>query len=311
MLVLYLLTYFSVLVFIILVVIKILHYVRTPTHLRWDLYPVAHEAKRNKYGGSYYEESEWWNKKNKKSLSAELRVMFEEIIFLKGVYHNNRKLWYYSFPFHLGLYLTTAAFTLMIFSVILDLSAATDMYRQYSTAEDILFYLTNISGYTAMILTFFGGLGLIIQRTTDKKFRIYNTPMDFINLFFILLLIISMVLTLSPSNTSFILYKIYLKNLFTFNFTEIARPLFLIHIALVSIFLLYFPVTRMMHLFAKYFTYHEVRWEDSPNFKGSKLENKIKEALNFGVSWSAPHIKSGKTWGEVATKLPPEVSDVK
>jgi len=26
--------------------------------------------------------------------------------------------------------------------------------------------------------------------------------------------------------------------------------------------------------------------------------------LNFGVSWSAPHIQAGKTWAEVATTLP-------
>ncbi len=311
MLILYLLTYFSILVFFVLIVSKILHYARTPLHLRWDLYPVAHEADRNKYGGSYYEETEWWNKKNKKSQFAELLVMFEEIVFLKGVYHNNKKLWYYSFPFHLGLYLTMAAFTLMILSVILDLSAAADMYWKSNTAEDILFYATNFVGYTAMVLTFFGTLGLLLQRATDEKFRIYNSPMDFINLFFILLLTISMVLTLSPSNTSFILYKIYLKNLFTFNFTVIAKPFFLVHITLVSIFLIYFPVTRMMHLFAKYFTYHEVRWDDNPNFKGSKLETKIKQALNFGVSWSALHIKTGKTWGEIATKLPPEVRNVK
>jgi hypothetical protein len=67
----------------------------------------------------------------------------------------------------------------------------------------------------------------------------------------------------------------------------------------------------MMHFFAKYFTYHEVRWEDNPNFKGGKLENKIKEALNFGVDWDAPHTRTGKTWGEIATKLPPEVNNVK
>jgi len=60
----------------------------------------------------------------------------------------------------------------------------------------------------------------------------------------------------------------------------------------------------MMHLFAKYFLYHNVRWEDEPNVKGGKLEKKVKEALNFGVSWSAPHIQAGKTWAEVATTLP-------
>ena len=100
MIFLYLLTYFSVLTFVILVIAKIMKYAKTPVHIRWELYPVAHE--NNKYGGSYYEETEWWNKRNKKSWFAELVVMFEEIIFLKGVYHNNRKLWYYTFPFHMG-----------------------------------------------------------------------------------------------------------------------------------------------------------------------------------------------------------------
>ena len=311
MIILYLFTYFSALVFLILIITKIVEYARMPVHLRWDLYPVAHERERNKYGGSYYEEPDWWEKKREKSLFTEFLVMSEEIFLLKGVYKNNKKLWYYSYPFHLGLYLTMGAFTLMVLSVLLDLASATDIYWQYTTVEDILFYMINVTGYAGLVLTFFGSLGLIIQRILDKRFRIYNTPMDFINLFFILILTISMVLTLIPSNTSFILYKIYLKNLFTFNFTIIAKPLFLVHISLVSLFLLYFPVTRMMHLFAKYFTYHEVRWEDNPNIKGSKLENKIKQALNFGVSWSAPHVKTGKTWGEVATKLPPEVTNVK
>jgi nitrate reductase gamma subunit len=311
MIVLYLFTYFSVLVFIILIVYKIIRYSRMPLHLRWDLYPVAHERVRNKYGGSYFEEPDWWKKKNEKSLISELLVMFEEIFLLKGVYHHNKKLWYYSYPFHMGLYLTTCAFTLIIISVILDISSLMNMFWQKNTAEYILFYVTNVTGYAGLILTFLGSLGLILQRSVDKKFRIYNTPMDYINLFFILILTISMALTLSPVNSSFILYKIYLKNLFTFNFTVIAKPVFLVHAALVSLFLLYFPVTRMMHLFAKYFTYHEVRWEDSPNLKGGKLENKIRKSLNFGISWSAPHVKTGKTWGEVATKLPTEVNDVK
>jgi nitrate reductase gamma subunit len=311
MLIIYLFSYFSALAFIILVGKKVIHYARMPIHLRWDLYPVAHEAERNKYGGSYFEETEWWAKKNRRSLFPEILVMFEEIFFLKGVYHHNKKLWYYSFPFHMGLYLTIGAFMLMIISVILDIISASDMFWPTNTGEKILFYLTNVTGYIALILTFFGCIGLILQRFSDRKFRIYNTPMDFINLFFILLLTISMVLTLSPTNSSFVLYKIYLRNLFTFNFTVIAAPLFIVHVNLISLFLLYFPITRMMHLFAKYFTYHEVRWEDSPNFKGGKLEGKIKQALNFGVSWSAPHIKTGRTWAEVATKLPPEVTNVK
>jgi nitrate reductase gamma subunit len=304
MIILYLLTYFSILVFFLLVISKIFKYASAPIHVRWELYPVAHESKRNKYGGSYYEEAEWWKKKVKKNHIAELWAMFEEIIFLKGVFLHNKKLWIFSFPFHLGLYLVTFTTFLIFLSAILDAFSITGLTTIQGGGEKFLYTLCNITGYMGLALTFIGSIGLIIQRMTDKKFKFYNTPMDFINLFSILILVISVFLTLIISNPSFLMSKEFVRNLLTFNFIEIPDTLFVIHIVLISLFLLYFPITRMMHLFAKYFLYHNVRWEDEPNIKGGKLEKRIKEALNFGVSWSAPHIETGKTWAEVATTLP-------
>ena len=310
MILLYLFTYFSILIFIILVVKRIIKYSSMPVHLRWELYPVAHEPGKYKYGGSYFEEPEWWNKKIEKNHLNELWVMFEEIFLLKGVYAHNRKLWFLSFPFHLGLYLITATFFTITGSAILDINSVINFADAQSTGEAIIFYLTNIAGYAGLALTFLGAAGLIIKRMSDKKYRFYNTPIDFINLVFIIVLVISLFFTLIFSNPSFNLSKEFVKNLLTFNFINIPNTLFVIHVVLISLFLLYFPLTRMMHLFAKYFTYHEVRWEDEPNLKGGKLEKRIKEALNFGVSWSAPHMKTGKTWAEVATTLPPEIKNV-
>jgi nitrate reductase gamma subunit len=307
MIIVYLFTYLAVVLFIILVISKIINYSSTPIHVRWELYPVAHETARNKYGGSYYEEEGWWKKKIKKNHIAELWVMFEEIFFLKGVYHNNKKLWFFSFPFHLGLYLIVGTFILIFASAILDITAVINLNNTQSAVGNILSIVTNICGYAGLALTFIGCIGLIIQRSTDEKFKFYNAPMDFINLFFILVLVVSISLTLIFSNPSFILSKYYAKNILTFNFIDIPDTLFIVHIILISLFLLYFPITRMMHLFAKYFTYHNIRWEDEANIKGGKLEKRIKEALNFGVSWSAPHIKTGKTWAEVATTFPPEI----
>ena len=306
MIALYLLTYFSILVFIYLVISKIYKYSSTPIHVRWELYPVAHEPGRSKYGGSYYEETNFWKKKIKKNHLADLLVMAEEIFLLKGVFLHNKKLWFFSFPFHLGLYLIVSTFFLIVFSVILDLTAVIGLNSIQSTSANILQIIINVAGYSGLILTFTGCIGLIFQRLTDKKFRFYNTPMDITNLFFILILVLSIGVTFIYSNASFITSKYFVKNLLTLNFVPVSDVSFIIHIILLSLFLLYFPITRMMHLFAKYFTYHNVRWEDELNVKGGKLEKKIKEALNFGVSWSAPHIQTGKTWAEVATTMPPE-----
>ena len=306
MIFLYLFTYFSLIVFIVLVVSKIIKYASAPVHVRWELYPVAHEPDRNKYGGSHYEEAGFWKHQAKKDHLAESWAMIEEIIFLKGVFIHNRKLWYFSFPFHLGLYLITGTFMLIALSVILNLFSVINIRDLHNTADYFFHYLTILFGYAGLILTFAGSIGLIIQRATDKKFKFYNTPMDFINLLFILILIIGISISILLSNSTLLLSKEFVNNLITFNWVDIHDTLFILNVILLSLFLLYFPITRMMHLFAKYFTYHDVRWEDEQNLKGSKLEKKVKEALNFGVSWSAPHMKTGKTWAEVATTFPQE-----
>jgi hypothetical protein len=54
----------------------------------------------------------------------------------------------------------------------------------------------------------------------------------------------------------------------------------------------------MTHFFVKYFTYHDVRWEDEKNLPGGRLEEKIKAVVSQPVSWSAEHIQADgkKTW---------------
>ena len=79
-----------------------------------------------------------------------------------------------------------------------------------------------------------------------------------------------------------------------------------LQMAVASLFLLYMPFTRMVHFFAKYFTYHEVRWDDRDVKPGSGLEKRLRAALDFGVSWSAEHLQTGKTWLEIATTIPDE-----
>jgi hypothetical protein len=56
----------------------------------------------------------------------------------------------------------------------------------------------------------------------------------------------------------------------------------------------------------KYFLYHDIRWGDQPAQDNPATQQKIGAALNYHVSWSAPHIKGDgkKTWAEVATANP-------
>jgi hypothetical protein len=59
----------------------------------------------------------------------------------------------------------------------------------------------------------------------------------------------------------------------------------------------------MMHFVAKYFTYHEVRWDDEPVVAGSKLDRELKELLGQTVTWAGPHVRADgkKTWVDIAS----------
>ena len=84
---------------------KAYHYATMPLHVRWELYPVAHEKGKVSYGGSYFEELDWWTKPREVSKLGEIKTIAEEVLTLKAVREHNPKLWLPSLLFHYGLYL--------------------------------------------------------------------------------------------------------------------------------------------------------------------------------------------------------------
>jgi len=266
-------------------------YARAPEHLRWDLYPVAHEPGRA-HGGSHLEQKDWWTRPRRKSHWGEISFMLLEIFLLKGVWENNRKVWWGSLPFHWGLYLLILA-AAGLFAAALGL-----VFGPWAAALAVVGFLGG--GMTAV-----GALILLVIRSTDPRLRPTTSPLDRINLAFLVALgalsaavaatpggmeaaaaAVGQILRLRPPQVSFLLG---------------------LQMAVAALFLLYMPFTRMVHFFSKYWTYHEVRWDDREVEPGSALEKRLRAALDFGVTWSAEHLQTGKTWAEVATKLPEEV----
>jgi hypothetical protein len=73
------------------------------------------------------------------------------------------------------------------------------------------------------------------------------------------------------------------------------------HFLISFFFLAYLPFTQMMHFVAKYFTYHEVRWDDKP--VDDKMQKELLELLGQKPTWAAPHVRAdgNKTWVDIAT----------
>jgi hypothetical protein len=74
-----------------------------------------------------------------------------------------------------------------------------------------------------------------------------------------------------------------------------------VHVFLVALFLAYFPFTHMTHAYMKFFTWHKVRWDDSPAIDNPHAARSLAANLKRKVTWAAPHIAGvgTTTWSEV------------
>jgi nitrate reductase gamma subunit len=300
----YIITYLSIIVFVAVVLKRIIHYVSNPLHVRWELYPVAHDGKRASYGGSYLEEVDWWEKKREFSLIGELKVMIPEILLLKAVWENNRSLWYVTYPFHLGLYLIIAFLGLLVVGAIAQLSGFS--LTEGGPLLKSVAALTNLTGPLAFILSIIGSIGLIYKRISDPGLKNYTTFEHFFNLGLFILTIGIATITWLFTDPAFSISRTFIAGLISFKMTSINNSLFLLQAFLAAFTLAYIPTTHMSHFFMKYFLYHDIRWGDKPNINSPETDKRIGVVLNYPVTWSAGHIAGhGKeTWAEVATFNP-------
>ena len=158
------LTYVAVFGAMFAMLAKALRYLRAPEHFRWELYPVPHEKGRADYGGSYLEELDWWKKPPQIDRVRELKEMMAEVILLKGVFLHNRKVWIFSFPFHLGMYICIGWLLLLLGGAILQ-AAEVSIGPDAGVVGSVIHYLTVGTGYVVAPSTSSPGTLLSIRNT--------------------------------------------------------------------------------------------------------------------------------------------------
>ena len=292
--------YLAVVFFIVFVAAKLIKIARMPIHIRWDLYPIPHERGKGAYGGSYFEEVDWWTKPRNFSLMSELRAMALEIFFVQSLFHHNRPLWYFSFPFHLGLYCLVAFTVLLALGAVLGIQGIEIVAGSASFLGVAVYYLTVVLGTGGWILGAVGAIGLLFARMFGGELRKASVRSDYFNLIFLLAVFGAGFAAWVTVDPGYAHLRGFIQAMVTFAPASDLPVAVGIQGWLVTALLFYFPFTHMPHVFGKYFTYHTVRWEDHPNVKGSKIEKAVTEALGYKLSWAAPHIKKG-TWAEAAT----------
>jgi len=274
---------------------KAYRYATMPTHVRWELYPVAHEKGKVAYGGSYFEELDWWTKPREVSRAGEVKTIAEEVLTLKAVRENNPSLWLPSLLFHFGLYLLFALGAALVAGAI----------ARYVEMPGLGFLaggrLLSTWGAIALALATVGCIGLLFRRLRLRELRNASTPADFLHLWLLLAVFLASWGAWVFADRTYAGAAAFVAGLVTLSPVAPESGWFAAQVGLLGAFLAYLPWSHMTHMFAKYFTWHSVRWDDAPNLGGEVYQAKVEKLLMLPVSWSAPHIRGDgkKTWADV------------
>ena len=299
--VLQLAVYVSYLFVIIAYAVKAIKYVKTPLHLRWELYPIAHEKGRG-YGSSYYEDLEWWNKPRRTSILGSINYLLKNYAYFWEYYRKKKSYWLLLYPWHIGFYLIVIFHALAFFGALAMVFGLSVSGQSANILTRSIYYLTLIVAVGSFVTGSFGSIGLFIKRLGDEDLRDYTPIMNYFNYLFFLAVFLSGLCAWYFFDPTLSEYREFWKGVITFRAVDVA-PATATHIILFSLFLTYLPFTRSTHYITKLFAFFWVRWDDAPNLRGSKIREKVSKVLDQRVSWSAPHIQSGKKWSEIATEV--------
>ena len=300
--VLHIICYLSFVFFVVMTLWTVVKFATMPLHLRWELYPVEHE-RGHPSGGSYLEDLHWRDKPRKKSMFGELKFIADEILFFRTHYRHKRGYWFSVYPFHIGIFSLIVWFVLLIVGGMMKIAGIPVVKSAGNLWGSCVFYLTIITGFVGFFAATWGCIGLLIRRFKDEELRIYTSPKEYFTLCFMLITFLSGIASWAFFDISFETIRGFMVSLLTFAPIQSMNPATYINILLICLFLFFAPFTKMMHFLGKYFSFHNVRWDDDPNVSASRIRRKIANQLNYVMTWSASHVPSGKKWGEVLLKM--------
>ena len=163
--------------------------------------------------------------------------------------------------------------------------------------------LCNVLGFLGVL---WGSLSLIQRRMTQRDLRKYSMPEHFFNLgLFAVFSGLGLIMSIIGPRWFVMQGAVFFAGMLTFKAVPVSA-VYVLYL-LISFFLfIWVPFSFMGHAFMKYFTWHDIRWDDVPAQDSKKVQAGIAANLNLPVSWKASHIKGDgkKTWAEVATTDP-------
>jgi nitrate reductase gamma subunit len=214
-----------------------------------------------------------------------------EILLLRAIWKHNRSLWPFSLTFHTAIYLVALTVLLSIISALMSLG---------NVKSELMLDIAWIIAIVGYIMGILGAVGLILKRLTSADLREYSSLSTYFNLLFLGAIFFTGYMSwLKADNIAEDMSLIIKQTLTLDSAIDVYYPL-TIHLGLSMLFLIYLPMTNMIHFIAKYFTYHEIRWDDEP--QDTKMTEEIQGLMKQPVGWSSEHINAedGKNWTDTS-----------
>jgi nitrate reductase gamma subunit len=302
----------TVLAYIFVIVaysVKVQKYFRMPRNLRWDLYPIPHEM-GYKHGGSYLEEPEFWKRPRHINRLRDIMEMAKQYFTMAAYIRRSPSYWLGLFPWHIGFYAIVTFHCFVWLSAIVMKATGIEVAAASANAGgQVLYYLTIVLALSSFILGTIGSITLLLKRIFDERLRDYASPQNYFNYAFCLVLFVSGLISWGIGDGTFGGYREFWVGIFSLHSVGMGG-VEAAHLILFALFLFYLPFTRSTHYITVPIAYLKIRSSDAPNFGAPDTDQKLQEALSHANTWSAPHIQSGKSWGEVVTNLPEDCKGV-
>lgn len=156
--------------------------------------------------------------------------MFREVVFFQSLFRANKYTWLFAFVFHMALWLVLLRHT-----------------RYFMEIGAFLSFIQPFGKYASFAMVL-GLTGLLARRILVDRVRYISAPSDFLMLALLMGIALSGMLMTFVAHTDIVMVKGFFRGLITFDFSPLpASPILLLHLLLVAVLMLVFPISKLMH----------------------------------------------------------------
>lgn len=157
--------------------------------------------------------------------------MAKEVVLFESLFKSNKWIWVFGWLFHFGLFLVLMR------------------HLRYFT-EPVWFWVNIVQpfGKYASIMMVVGLVGLLARRFLVDRVRYISTPSDYLMLVLLIVIGMSGMLMTFVAHTDIVALKTFFIGLMYFDVQPVPQdPILLVHLALVAMLMLIFPISKLLH----------------------------------------------------------------